>query len=112
MRSARFLMHSARCLLIAAFATGIASAQTCDRACLKTTLDQYLNAPHLAPTPYSVGQRGAIDVHLARERLKRHVVVTLPYFNLAPYVLVKSDLVFTTTFGGGLVAASRLLFGL
>ena len=61
------------------------------------TLDQYLNAPHLAPTPYSVGQRGAIDVHLARERLKRHVVVTLPYFNLAPYVLIKSDLVFTTT---------------
>ncbi|MBB5406166.1 MULTISPECIES: LysR substrate-binding domain-containing protein [unclassified Paraburkholderia] len=61
------------------------------------TLDQYLNAPHLAPTPYSVGQRGAIDVHLARERLKRHVVVTLPYFNLAPYVLIKSDLIFTTT---------------
>ncbi|MFP3571422.1 LysR family transcriptional regulator, partial [Paraburkholderia sp. SIMBA_030] len=48
-------------------------------------------------TPYSVGQRGAIDVHLARERLKRHVVVTLPYFNLAPYVLIKSDLIFTTT---------------
>src|SRR5688572_25072598 len=44
MRSARFLIHSARFLLIAAFATGIASAQTCDRACLKTTLDQYLNA--------------------------------------------------------------------
>ena len=44
MRSARFLMHSARFLLIAAFATGIASAQTCDRVCLKTTLDQYLNA--------------------------------------------------------------------
>jgi hypothetical protein len=37
-------MHSARFLLIFAFATGIASAQTCDRACLKTTLDQYLNA--------------------------------------------------------------------
>ncbi len=44
MRSARFLMHSACFLLIAAFATGVASAQTCDRACLKTTLDQYLNA--------------------------------------------------------------------
>ncbi len=44
-----------------------------------------------------MGQRGAIDVHLARERLKRHVVVTLPYFNLAPYVLIKSDLIFTTT---------------
>jgi hypothetical protein len=37
-------MHSARFLLIAAFATGIASAQTCDRACLRTSLDQYLNA--------------------------------------------------------------------
>src|SRR5260221_1234414 len=44
MHSTRFLMHSARFLLIAAFATGIASAQTCDHACLKTTLDQYLNA--------------------------------------------------------------------
>lgn len=61
------------------------------------TLERYLEAPHIAPTPYSVGQRGAIDVHLARERLKRNVVVTLPYFNLAPYVLIKSDLVFTTT---------------
>jgi DNA-binding transcriptional LysR family regulator len=61
------------------------------------TLEQYLSAPHLAPTPYSVGQRGAIDVHLARERLKRNVVVTLPYFNVAPYVLAKSDLIFTTT---------------
>jgi DNA-binding transcriptional LysR family regulator len=61
------------------------------------TLDQYLGAPHLAPAPYSVGQRGAIDMHLARERLKRHVAVTLSHFNLAPYVLIKSDLIFTTT---------------
>ncbi|QBC31702.1 MULTISPECIES: LysR substrate-binding domain-containing protein [Pandoraea] len=61
------------------------------------TLDQYLASPHLAPTPYSVAQRGAIDMHLARERLKRNVVVTIPYFNLAPYVLLKSDLIFTTT---------------
>jgi hypothetical protein len=37
-------MHAARFLLIATFATGFASAQTCDRVCLKTTLDQYLNA--------------------------------------------------------------------
>ena len=44
MHSARFLMHTARFLLIASFATGIASAQTCDRACLKAMLDQYLNA--------------------------------------------------------------------
>ena len=42
-------MHSARFRLVAtisiAFASAqTASAQTCDRACLKTTLDQYLNA--------------------------------------------------------------------
>ena len=37
-------MHSARFLLLAALSMGAASAQTCDRACLKTTLDQYLNA--------------------------------------------------------------------
>jgi DNA-binding transcriptional LysR family regulator len=51
----------------------------------------------LVPTPYSVGQRGAIDVHLARERIKRNATVTMPYFSLAPYVLAESDLVFTTT---------------
>ncbi|MCY0385764.1 LysR substrate-binding domain-containing protein [Robbsia sp. Bb-Pol-6] len=61
------------------------------------SVNDYLNAGHLAPTPYSVGQRGAIDLHLMRERLKRRVVVTLPYFNLVPYVLAESDLLFTTT---------------
>lgn len=61
------------------------------------TLDQYLKAPHLAPAQYSVGQRGTIDTFLARERLRRNVVVTLPYFNLAPYALVNTDLIFTTT---------------
>jgi hypothetical protein len=47
-------MHSARFLLAAALSIGLASAQTCDRACLKTTLDQYLAAvvkhdPQAAP---------------------------------------------------------------
>jgi hypothetical protein len=37
-------MHSARFLLGATLSVGFVSAQTCDRACLKTTLDQYLNA--------------------------------------------------------------------
>ena len=31
----------------------------------------YLDADHLVPTPYAVGQRGVIDLQLARERLKR-----------------------------------------
>lgn len=55
----------------------------------------YLNAEHLAPTPYSVGQRGVIDITLSKERLKRNVVAYVPYFNLAPYALVESDMIFT-----------------
>lgn len=61
------------------------------------TMEQYLKAPHVVPTPYTVGKRGAIDTFLGQERLKRNVVVTLPYFNLVPYALVQSDLIFTTT---------------
>jgi DNA-binding transcriptional LysR family regulator len=63
----------------------------------KLTLEQYLKAPHVVPAPYSVGQRGAIDTFLAQERLTRNVAVMLPYFNLVPYALVNSDLIFTTT---------------
>ncbi|MEI9815004.1 MAG: hypothetical protein WDO18_21210 [Acidobacteriota bacterium] len=37
-------MRPTRLILAALLATGAASAQTCDRACLKTTLDQYLQA--------------------------------------------------------------------
>lgn len=57
--------------------------------------DAYLAADHLAPTPYSVGQRGVIDTFLARERLKRRIRAYVPYFNLAPYLVVESDLLFT-----------------
>ncbi len=47
-------MHSACFLLAATLSAGFVSAQTCDRACLRTTLDQYLNAvvkhdPRAAP---------------------------------------------------------------
>lgn len=59
------------------------------------TIKHYLDAEHVAPTPYSVGRRGVIDLHLARERLKRNVVVWIPYFHLAPYMLLESDLIFT-----------------
>lgn len=59
------------------------------------TTKGYLEAEHLAPTPYSVGQRGVIDTHLARERLKRNIVAWVPYFSLAPYMLLESDMLFT-----------------
>ncbi len=57
----------------------------------------YLAAAHVAPTPYSAMQRGPIDTHLSRARLKRNVAVMVPYFSLAPALLAKTDLVFTTT---------------
>jgi len=59
------------------------------------TTQAYLEAGHLAPTPHSVGPRGSLDMYLSRERLRRHVVAQVPYFNLAPYLLLQSDLLFT-----------------
>ncbi|MGL6070806.1 LysR family transcriptional regulator [Craterilacuibacter sp.] len=58
-------------------------------------VDAYLGAGHLAPTPHSAGPRGNLDLYFARERLRRHVVAQVPYFNLAPYLLLQSDLLFT-----------------
>ncbi len=59
------------------------------------TVEQFLSAEHVAPTPYSVGQRGVVDTFLARERLKRNIVTWVPYFHLAPCMLLNTDLVFT-----------------
>ncbi|MCX9154532.1 LysR substrate-binding domain-containing protein [Niveibacterium sp. 24ML] len=59
------------------------------------TTERYLEAEHLAPTPYSVGRRGVIDMHLARERIKRNVVAYVPYFGLVPYLLLQTDMIFT-----------------
>ncbi|MFT4172238.1 MAG: LysR substrate-binding domain-containing protein [Rhodocyclaceae bacterium] len=61
----------------------------------RLTAEEYLAAEHIVPTPYAVGQRGVIDLHLARERLKRNVVAYVPYFGLAPYMLMQTDMVFT-----------------
>ncbi|GAB4061777.1 LysR substrate-binding domain-containing protein [Uliginosibacterium sediminicola] len=60
------------------------------------TMKHYIEAEHVAPTPYCVGRRGVIDMHLARERLKRNIVAWVPYFNLAPYMLLESDMIFTS----------------
>ncbi|MBU6489200.1 MAG: LysR family transcriptional regulator [Burkholderiales bacterium] len=61
------------------------------------TPDAYFAAAHLAPTPYSGARRNAIEIGLARAGLARRVVTTLPYFGLVPQVLLRSDLIFTTT---------------
>jgi DNA-binding transcriptional LysR family regulator len=57
----------------------------------------YEQAEHLAVTTYNTTAWGTIDIELARNELQRTVTTTLPYFGMAPYVLVRSDLLFTTT---------------
>jgi DNA-binding transcriptional LysR family regulator len=59
------------------------------------SLDEYLRLPHIAPPSDRAGQRNLVDAFLASRHLRRNVVVTLPDFGLAPYVLSGSDLVFT-----------------
>lgn len=57
----------------------------------------YAGADHLAVTTDAGPGPGTIDTALRDAGLTRNVTATLPYFCAAPYVLVKSDLIFTTT---------------
>ena len=66
------------------------------RAVRGLTREQYLVARHLVPLPYSRSQRGVVETHLASLRVSRDARVVVPYFELAPYLLVGTDLVFTT----------------
>ncbi len=61
------------------------------------TAQAYAAASHLAVTTRNLAGQGTIDVELARAGLKRKVTTQIPYFCMAPYVLVRSSLVFTTT---------------
>ncbi|MCX4173480.1 MULTISPECIES: LysR family transcriptional regulator [Paraburkholderia] len=57
----------------------------------------YEEAEHLAVMTYNTTSWGTVDVELARNGLSRTVTTTLPYFGMAPYVLARSNLLFTTT---------------
>jgi DNA-binding transcriptional LysR family regulator len=61
------------------------------------TVDGYLRARHVLPLPYSATQRGIIDTRLASLRVVRDATVIVQSFNLAPYMLVDTDLIFTTS---------------
>lgn len=61
------------------------------------TSDDYLRAAHVVPMPYSISQRGVIDSVLASMRINRDERVVVQSFSAAPYLLQKTDLVFTTT---------------
>nr|WP_209021174.1 LysR family transcriptional regulator [Allopusillimonas ginsengisoli] len=61
------------------------------------TLQDYQQVPHVVPLPYSITQRGVIDSVLASSRIERDERLVVQSFNLAPYLLADTDLVFTTS---------------
>ncbi len=61
------------------------------------TLQDYQAAVHIVPLPYSMTQRGVIDSVLAAARIERDERVSVQSFNVAPYLLAGTDMVFTTS---------------
>ena len=50
----------------------------------------------MVPLPYTPSHRGVVETFLAGKRLVRDARIVVPYFEVAPYLLVDSDLIFTT----------------
>ena len=61
------------------------------------TVADYLGGAHVVPLVYSVTQRGVVESHLAALRMTREATVTVPFFNMAPWLLPGTDLIFTTS---------------
>jgi DNA-binding transcriptional LysR family regulator len=59
------------------------------------TLEDYLSLPHAAPTQILPGYYGSIDSFLARQNLRRNVVVESAHFRMLPYMVAQTDLVLT-----------------
>ena len=59
------------------------------------SVEQYLQAPHVVPLPFSSTHRGVIDRHLAALRMTRNAKVVVPFFSMAPHMLPSTDLIFT-----------------
>ena len=62
----------------------------------RLSLAAYLAVSHLAPHPSSMRNLGPIDGELAKLGYRRTITATVPEFNIAPYVLTRTDLIFTT----------------
>lgn len=57
----------------------------------------YLAAAHIVPVAYSMAHRGVVETHLSSLRVSRARTVALSYFTTAPYLLLQSDLIFSTS---------------
>ncbi len=62
-------------------------------------MKRYMELGHIAPSPLSVSAPGPVDGRLAELGLTRDIRVMAPEFNLIPYVLLNTDLVFTSSRG-------------
>jgi DNA-binding transcriptional LysR family regulator len=62
----------------------------------RVNIEEYLQADHLSPTPSTDSALSPISTQLATHSLARRVAVSLPEYNIVPYLLPETDLVFTT----------------
>lgn len=60
------------------------------------TLQEWLQAEHVAPTPFGPGLRGAIDDYLNQQGWQRNIVVRCPSFGMIPAMVSQTLLVLTT----------------
>lgn len=60
------------------------------------TVESWLEAEHIAPTPTHPGARGVIDDHLEGLGLRRNITARCPHFGLIPRMVASSLLVLTT----------------
>lgn len=63
---------------------------------VRIELAPHLGMQHLAPHPSSLRELGPVNGELAKVGSRRTIAATVPEFNLVPYVLLRTDLVFTT----------------
>ncbi len=61
------------------------------------SLKHYAQLQHLVPSLHAQGQQSIIDQVLAEHGIHRQAQVSVPYFGLVPYILMRTDLVFTTS---------------
>lgn len=63
----------------------------------RLTIEDYLDAGHIAPVARSRADPGPIDLQLAAHGLKRDIRTMVAEFNLIPHMLLGSDLLFTSS---------------
>lgn len=73
----------------------------------RLTAARYASFDHVLVSPRG-GDVGAIDRALAARRMKRRIVMTVPHFLVAPFVVARSDLVLTVSARVAKALAPRL----